>query len=756
MLAYVNRIITYLVQATICYFGYCLLETTDTLKYIMYDFIPYITAETFMWIGIIVLITAFIWSQVETQLNSVYSFLKRNSNAILGIFVVLEIVTYSKVASNSSLWIGFFILYAFYWLLLHSLFNRTFIYSFRDNTKIASHFTERPVVGTDNLTSPQKMALDCLIKTIDRRDSSDSINIALIGEWGSGKTSITNTLVMELQERDGGEEKLPEYFVLMINTQVIGNTEGIVGYVRKYFSELFRNYGITLFNGDNNVAFLTILIDMLEQAKPISAVKGLIDTGNGNFIDVEQERDVFAKNVRDLLKRSGKKNVLLVIDNIDRIENENQLLLILSEFASINGIISILSLDPKKDSELKDSNTDNDGTNPDELVNFNKLDKYIHARIRIQEVGGIEYNNSVSKQIIEESKKISVDNSCFVQVNGEYSYSLFFKNKSIIVEGDNNLLTKLFFINLEKSNLSFGAYFENLVMDYFCKSEEVSRMIKNANSEDGIPQDPQCNRIKKLWDNDIYNQNPEWSKKLISNVRQMADSIDRLLTLATVLTQERGSEEKKKILRSVFEGKGIAAGVVLDEETYEQCCDSIALVFKEDEVNMIYKDTLDDYYNRTKDVLAEKQKVVSFLLLESIYLFDFIKYIRRCMINYRYFKIQLRECEILNMNYLDYIVNQWKPSVDAQTMIGGIEYMKDLDISKAQPLESIINEMLFEKYIHNYGKNYKLSSRSQLKAHLYKEVGNNEGWINIELKDGDEVKKCRLNVDGTIMSDETK
>lgn len=45
---------------------------------------------------------------------------------------------------------------------------------------------------------------------MDKRNSFDSFNIALIGAWGSGKTSITDTLIYEYEQDN------EPYFILKI------------------------------------------------------------------------------------------------------------------------------------------------------------------------------------------------------------------------------------------------------------------------------------------------------------------------------------------------------------------------------------------------------------------------------------------------------------------------------------------------------------------------------------------------------------
>ena len=91
---------------------------------------------------------------------------------------------------------------------------------------------------------------------------------------------------------------------------------------------------------------MSIMSDMLKDVRPVSAIHSILSFNAGSFIDIEQERSLFANNIQKLLKKSKRKNIIFIIDNIDRIESHEQILQMLSEFTSIKGLISIISVDP--------------------------------------------------------------------------------------------------------------------------------------------------------------------------------------------------------------------------------------------------------------------------------------------------------------------------------------------------------------------------------------------------------------------------
>ena len=84
---------------------------------------------------------------------------------------------------------------------------------------------------------------------------------------------------------------------------------------------------------------------------------------------------------------------------------KNRIIKLLAEFASINGIISIILLDKSEDVLRKTALA----SAKEEIV-YNPLDKYIHIRIRIENDNRVEYDKNVSKQIWAGYSKIFMKN----------------------------------------------------------------------------------------------------------------------------------------------------------------------------------------------------------------------------------------------------------------------------------------------------------------------------------------------------------
>lgn len=81
-------------------------------------------------------------------------------------------------------------------------------------------------------------------------------------------------------------------------------------------------------------------------------------------------------------------------------------------------------------------------------------------------------------------------------------------------------------------------------------------------------------------------------------------------------------------------------------------------------------------YDELKNLLIVKEnRSVNFLMLTYL-LYDFISYIRSVMNNYRLFKMQIREAELLGLAYLDYLINDWQPTLEIREKINMFSRLK--------------------------------------------------------------------------------
>lgn len=640
-----------------------------------------------------------------------------------------------------------------------------------------SNYKEKSIVGRNNLTKSQKKALDQLINILDKRRISESFNIALIGAWGSGKASITDTLISELQNRKKSEKR---YFILKINTLTFNGTKNIIEYVKKYFYCLFKQYGIVGLNGKENVAFLSALADMLNDTDTKSSVINMLFSRKETcFCDIENERQLFMQRVQKLLYISGRKNIVFVIDDSDRSDIEEQVLKLLSEFSSIDGLISLILLDKKHDINLRKSIDllSIDPGETDDITNdvYMSIDKYVHIRVRIEDDFHVEYEERIKHQIILENKAVTKKENCYINCDGERNtISLFsfvkdyptaeFVKQSMNFLGNYNILTELFLCNLEKQDKGFGDYFEGIVLEYLYHSKELLPFIRKMLLTKPEEWDFELHRINMVWTNSFGDDRFDWLIRLQNNSNQMFWMLYQLIE-ASEMVGAIESKIQNEILNFVdLYDYYMITKMPVEDRTWENrkenpvkysgLDDLEVIVFEKEEIKTINIYIQEKQYEKVKLILVEKIKDVSNFYLISAILNEFMAYLRNIMNNFRTFKMQLREAELLDMNYLDYLIKEWQPT---KSLTDNIEKMKketsalkNLNISYPS-LNAYINMVLYTNYISKFDTRF---FNGELKnSRLWIMHGERRNIIVISSKQNTQYEFHFLDSQGNIIED---
>lgn len=707
LLVEISRFLSKLLVTTLCFFIEHIISSIGFMDFWIKD-IPGLSMKSgLITLSVFVMISS-IFVICEKEISSFHIAIKKNHNLIMGIILIGEVLFLSKVSTWTETFICIFDITVLLYLLEIET-TKLFEYTYNVVPESNSCYIERPVVGYSKLTKTQQKAFDELKSNLDKRNSNDSYNIGLIGAWGSGKTSITDTLIYEYQKKNS------PYFFLKINTLTLNETENIIVYIRNYFEELFRKYMIGFVKGD--AAFLTALSECFSDKITFKNLWGVMD--NKSFLDIDKEKELFARQVAKTLKVSKKKNIVLIIDDTDRNAEEEQIIKILSEFASINGIISIVSLDKSKDIILRPQSVNHSN----ELV-YNPIDKYIHLRIRLEQGNHIEYEESVTKQIMDSFNMIIPKENCYITIDNTCDRNSLlgtFKDyptteivsPRYMSQGTYNMLAELFFLNLNRSNRTFGDYFEGLVNEYILNTEELFPYIKKM-----LTTDP------KKWGEELYMINGSWTKhdeiyafdwlsrlrsnssQILFSLCQLVESIDYLL-----IEDEKGMDVKD--LDDLYEfwmfhnfpmddtswenrkkEPRVYGGLELVKPLFRDCADSVN------------QNLLNGRYNMARDVIKEKAEGALNLFVATVLLADFIEYFRGILNNYRTFKMQLRETELLNINYLEYLISMWNPRQEVNDSFNQLKE-KNRVLGELQwqipQLTSIINTILYENYISKFG-----------------------------------------------------
>ena len=179
----------------ICYLTYAILKSFSLLKFLDVDIIPLLTVQGILVIGVILIIAGIIELLCNHKLTEWNVFIRTHKTYMECSIFICGIVAFYKSNDIQSIILGIELIAIHY--IIGELSCREYCYhdEKKDKKTEITNYVEKPVVGREQLTEKQIAALNQLEKLIDKRSHTDSFNIGLIGEWGSGKTSITDTLV---------------------------------------------------------------------------------------------------------------------------------------------------------------------------------------------------------------------------------------------------------------------------------------------------------------------------------------------------------------------------------------------------------------------------------------------------------------------------------------------------------------------------------------------------------------------------------
>lgn len=707
----IEKIIKYLFLEFCLWVIEIVMESMGILSVFNVD-VQYITLNMCLvsigFVNIIVLLYLFKTRELESLFRKM---LKRYFHFWLIVSCIAEIICMYK----SQFWIQKIILaveFLVVFLILEYEVLRLGKYNFYKTSSSYSNYVEKPVVGRENLTESQINTLIQLKNLIEHRNSTDSFNVALIGAWGAGKTSITDTLISEFEAEN-------TYFILKIGALTLRNSSNIVAYVRDYFDILFRRYGIGF--SRVNVSFLSSLASLLTNSQ---SVEKIVNSVNNNvFDDLEQEKEFFSKQVSKLLKKTGKKNVLFFIDDTDRCEDDDDIIKVLLEFASINGVISIISLDKSKDILVYKE----DKNNIDKVV-YNRIDKYIHVRIRMDEDNHIEYDKNITSQLTKSYDLIKHKECRYILCDGLNARTSLFDiphdyqttervDICHISQSSANILTDLFFENLKNSEKNFGEYLGSLMNEYIYYTDEllpyISKMITIPREQWNM----ELHTLNAQWI-DVIGKEFDWLMRLQSNAGTIFWTLIQMYESVELVANNEKVQDEINNIMDAFEyymiKKYPIPGHTWDNRkenpVYYSGMENIKLLtFKPEEYENVNSYISGKLYEDAKNIVKERLGKVINLHYQSMILLDFIFYLRSILNNNRTFKMQLREAELLDMNYFDYIMREWQSSTEVFTNIEKMKeeqpVIKGLEVP-VPSVTAIINNVLFENYIYKYGYRY--------------------------------------------------
>lgn len=319
-------------------------------------------------------------------------------------------------------------------------------FQFKTNESIIE---DNPVFEREKLTKNQKVAFDQLNNLLENSSANQSYVSALVGDWGTGKTSITNSLYNLHKD---------EYLFLLIDLFAIKKTNDLIEYVNSYFKDYFYFYGIGFWGGSGDISFLKAFIDSSSNDVFQNIWKGWHIQ---HFHDIHSQRADFSNNIQKFLKRSGKRKIVLIVDDLDRIENEEEIYPLLWEITEIPGIFSILNLSEKKREDEKKTRIG--------------IEKYLQAEILLENKIYLT-EKSLSEDIIKQYEELRkkwerrILKSDYFEENEKADKNCFpVVNYKSIIDKDYNKLIEIFYRDFINGNYDFGTMLQKRITEYYAR-----------------------------------------------------------------------------------------------------------------------------------------------------------------------------------------------------------------------------------------------------------------------------------------------
>ncbi|WP_018933277.1 P-loop NTPase fold protein [Gracilibacillus lacisalsi] len=217
--------------------------------------------------------------------------------------------------------------------------------------------------------------INLLYDTIQNCNPNDGFVISLEGSWGSGKTTIINNVKKRLVSSKD---------IIIIDELDPWSYSNQESLFYSMFDTIVQKSGIK-FNSLLSKQMADSIYSDLFGNKKINIIK--------NLLKPNDTIDVLKNKINDYLKLSGKK-VTFFIDNIDRTESENIILLfkLVGNVFDFERVIYILSFDNDRVKKAFEDSLS---------IDYQYLEKVIQMQIRVPEV---------DRNVIEEIMSRSVNN----------------------------------------------------------------------------------------------------------------------------------------------------------------------------------------------------------------------------------------------------------------------------------------------------------------------------------------------------------
>ena len=268
-------------------------------------------------------------------------------------------------------------------------------------------YSDRPIINSEEDKLNRSSFAKALAKSFAEFNTTDTFSIGLYGKWGSGKTSLINMLISELETQQMNIPEEKRIIIINFEPWNFSNT-----------NQLLTQFFIRLSNelrGKNDKNLLKIgeaiekYSEAFELTEPIPVVgKALSIFGKHSFslLGRKLQKEAAEKDIQkqkeyviELLEKQNRK-LLIIIDDIDRLNNEQirQIFQLITSVAKFPNAIYLLAFD--KDIVVKALEKVQKGSGED------YLEKIIQIPIKIPDI----QSNKLRKVLLEKLNTILIEN----------------------------------------------------------------------------------------------------------------------------------------------------------------------------------------------------------------------------------------------------------------------------------------------------------------------------------------------------------